>query len=133
MMKIIDDHGRNIIKAIVDHTTLTENNIRKIKTIGYDQVLIEDDRGCLMIYDMLLETSRKINKTPNFKKELGERIKTIMMKKLYTEKDLANKLKISQSTISRYLKGQTMPNPITLKKIADALNCYVGDFFYNRF
>jgi len=133
MLKIIDDQGRNVIKNIIDHTSLTENNIRKIKTIGYDQVLIEDNKGCLIIYDMILETSRKINKTPNFKKELGERIKTIMTRKLCTEKDLANKLKISQSTISRYLKGQTMPNIITLKKIADVLNCYIDDFFYNRF
>jgi transcriptional regulator with XRE-family HTH domain len=57
------------------------------------------------------------------------RLQTIMNRKWVTQEELAQRINSSQQMISRYLTGQSIPSALTIKKIADALDCNVNDFY----
>jgi len=61
--------------------------------------------------------------------EVGERIQSIMKKRGYTQSQLAEAAKISQSGISTIISGASSPSAVTLKAIAMALNCSVAELF----
>ena len=52
-----------------------------------------------------------------------------MNRKWVTQEELARRINSSQQMVSRYLTGQSIPSALTLKKIADALDCNVNDFY----
>ncbi len=58
--------------------------------------------------------------------EVGSALKETRKKYGLTQKELAQKLKISQQVISRIESGKENPSLITIKKIADALNMKVS-------
>ena len=53
---------------------------------------------------------------------LGKRIKQAMESKHITQKELAEKTYITQTTINRYINDQRMPNAMALKDICKALD-----------
>lgn len=53
--------------------------------------------------------------------ELGKAIKIILESKGLTQKDLAERTKLSQTSISLLMRGHTMPRKESLELIADAL------------
>lgn len=63
---------------------------------------------------------------------IGENIKKIREEKKMSMSYLADKLKISKSTISRYESGQREPNIETLNKIAKALDVTINDIVRNE-
>lgn len=58
---------------------------------------------------------------------IGENIKKIRIKKNISRQELANKLCVSESTISRYENNKREPNMATLKKIAEIFNVPLVD------
>lgn len=50
-----------------------------------------------------------------------------MRKKGWTQKKLANAVGITETSISRYMKGDRIPNAYILSKIAQVLECSVND------
>jgi len=52
-----------------------------------------------------------------------EKITELRKAKGMTCQELAKKSGVSAATISHWNKGRTKPNPVLLKKIADALGC----------
>ncbi|WMM26704.1 helix-turn-helix transcriptional regulator [Tissierella sp. MB52-C2] len=56
---------------------------------------------------------------------IGNRIKTLRIEKDLLQKDLANKLRLSQQTISLYESGKREPDYETLNKIAKFFNVSV--------
>lgn len=46
-----------------------------------------------------------------------------------TEKELACKLKMTETSVSRYINGVRIPNVITAIRMAEILNCKVEDLF----
>ena len=52
-----------------------------------------------------------------------------MNRKWVTQEELARRINSTQPMVSRYLTGQSIPSALTLKKIADALDCNVNDFY----
>ena len=59
-----------------------------------------------------------------FSRNLRQMMKEDHMKEEY----LADEVGISQSMISRYANGQSMPSFLTVVKIADVLFCSLDDF-----
>lgn len=51
-----------------------------------------------------------------------KQLKKIMLENGLTQKELANKLKVTNVFVSNYLKGKRNPKPATIHKIAKALN-----------
>ena len=54
-------------------------------------------------------------------------LKNVRKNKNLTQKELAAKLNMDQSTISKYEKNIINPNVVILKKIAQILDCTIDD------
>lgn len=55
-------------------------------------------------------------------KELGQKILETLQKRNIQQKDLANRIGVSEGVISRYISGDREPKPEMLANIATALN-----------
>lgn len=53
---------------------------------------------------------------------IGARIKLLLAKNGMTQRDLANKIGITETSISRYISGERMPKANIVVYMADALN-----------
>lgn len=67
------------------------------------------------------------------RKEFAYNLRNIMSRKYITQEQLANELNTSQVMISRYVRGESVPSAIVLRKIAKILNCSMDDFFYKQY
>lgn len=56
------------------------------------------------------------------KNNLGQRILESLQKRGVTQKELASRIGITESTMSRYISGDRSPSPETLANIATALH-----------
>ena len=54
-------------------------------------------------------------------RELGLRIKGMLEKRNMTQRDLANRINITEAQLSRYISGDREPKPATLANMATAL------------
>ena len=57
----------------------------------------------------------------------ADNLQTLMTEYGYSQRDLADEIGISESTISRYLRAQQIPKGTILLNIAYALDCSVDD------
>jgi phage element (ICEBs1)transcriptional regulator (xre family) protein len=64
-------------------------------------------------------------------KSMGENIKRIRKSKGLTQKEVAEKLGISQQSFAQYERVDAIPKFKTLQNIADALDVSVGDIIYD--
>lgn len=53
----------------------------------------------------------------------GNNLKEIMDEKGYSQNDLSEATGISQSSISKYINGQQIPNAITIVNLSYTLDC----------
>lgn len=60
---------------------------------------------------------------------IGEKINQLRKEKNMTIKELGKKSGISTATLHNWKSGRTKPQPIALKKIADALECDFQELF----
>lgn len=67
------------------------------------------------------------------KREFRDRLRTMMRRKGFNQEELADRLGTTQTVISRYVTGESIPNYITLEKIAEILNCSTDDFRYKHY
>jgi transcriptional regulator with XRE-family HTH domain len=58
---------------------------------------------------------------------LGERIKSARKKAGLSQKDLANRMGVTQSNISQYENGYKSPGYETLERFASAIGCGISD------
>lgn len=61
---------------------------------------------------------------------IGQRIKVLRKKKGITQLDLANKLFVTDKTISSWESNRTEPGLELLVKLSDLLDCSVGYLIY---
>lgn len=60
------------------------------------------------------------------------RINEIILQSGLKKGYIAQKLGIALSTVTRYCNGETTPDAITLKKLADLLRIDINEFFLNN-
>lgn len=59
----------------------------------------------------------------------GERIRTIRLAKGMTQKEVTNRCGMPDSSIRKYESGQFIPTPKTFRRLADAMDASITDFF----
>ena len=64
-------------------------------------------------------------KTQQFSKVLKEKMKNQNI----WQSELARRIDVSDTTISRYIKGETKPKPMLLERLAETLNCSTDDLY----
>lgn len=57
----------------------------------------------------------------------GERLKLMLEGKKMSQRKLAEVSGLTEAAVSRYIKGDRVPSAMTLKAIAEALECSVSD------
>lgn len=62
--------------------------------------------------------------------EFGLRLRHIMFRKGVTQEELAERLKVQQPRISKYLNGRATPSFYMVDRIAKALGCSTDEFRY---
>lgn len=122
--------------VINNNPFINEQDIKSYEALNEHDLLITYKNGIEEIYDTFSNSSRRINNIEyqdDFKIRLNfkRKLQIIMNRKWVTQEELAKRINSSQQMISRYLTGQSIPNIITIKKIAEALNCDVNYFFDN--
>jgi len=130
-----DDITDFLYKYVISNNPfIHEEDIESYESLNEHDLLIVYKNGTREIYDTFNNTSRRIdcvNKSDDEKMRLNfrRRLQSIMSRKWVTQEELAKRINTSQQMISRYLTGQSIPSALTLKKIADALDCNVNDFY----
>lgn len=56
--------------------------------------------------------------TENIKRSLGERIKQVIKDSAFTQKDFAQKLSITETTVSNYITGKRIPDALLVARFA---------------
>lgn len=64
--------------------------------------------------------------------EIGKHLREIRMEKGIKRYELSQKSGVSKTQITNIEKGRMKPNVVTLKKIADVLECDF-DYFYKKY
>lgn len=67
------------------------------------------------------------------KKEFAYRLRSLMGRKMITQEQLAEMINVTQAMISKYVRGESIPSIMILRKIAKVLGCSMDDFFYRDF
>lgn len=71
-------------------------------------------------------------KEPDLMSKLGERIRTLRMKKNMTQNDLAIECEFEKASMSRIESGRSNPTVKTLDKISKALEVNIADLFKDQ-
>lgn len=122
--------------VINNNPFINEEDILSYEALNEHDLLITYRNEKKEIYDTYNNTSRRINQPDSnnmddsqMRLNFRRRLQTIMNRKWVTQDELAQRINSSQQMISRYLTGQSIPSALTIKKIADALDCNVNDFY----
>jgi DNA-binding Xre family transcriptional regulator len=103
---------------------------------GDFEIIVECDDGYTFAYDDLDKTIRMLPADSNnmseemWHREFGRKLRKLMFRKGLTQIELANKVGISQATLSNYITGRNMPGFYIIDKLARALDCSTDDFRY---
>lgn len=62
-----------------------------------------------------------------FRREIGRNIKKFMIYRGVSQQDLVEKVGVTQSMMSRYINGTSMPGVDKLHNIASVLGCHIDD------
>ena len=103
--------------------------------ISPTEMLVKTDNGRVYLYNTWGDTIRNMPKDSNmdrdnFAVEVGERLRRIMDKKGVTQEILSKKTGITQTMISRYIIGKSIPSLYSADRISRALECDIRDFLY---
>lgn len=107
----------------------------KYEEVSPNEMLIKTEDGCVYLYDTWGDTIRTMPKNSNmdvetFAVEFGERLRRIMDRKGITQEILSEETGISQTIISRYILGKSVPGLYAVDKISMVLGCRIDDLFY---
>ena len=115
-------------------------DIAELKELNEWDLLISFKDGRRVLYDRFTGYHKNIfyNNINELteeqeKKEFAYRLRSLMKRKWITQEQLAEQLNTTQAMISRYVRGETMPSVLMVRKIAKALECSIDDFFYKEY
>ena len=131
-----NDITESLYKYVMNNNPfINEEDILSYEALNKHDLLITFKNRKQEIYDTFSNTSRRViridqTQTDDSQMRLNfrRRLQTIMNRKWVTQEELARRINSTQPMVRRYLTGQSIPSALTLKKIADALDCSVNDF-----
>lgn len=92
--------------------------------------------GSRVCYDQSDRSIRNLPSDPDtmsevqFRREFGIRLRRLMERKRITQSELAERMGVSQTRISGYVRGKNTPSIFMVNKIAKALNCSIDELTY---
>lgn len=92
--------------------------------------------GSRVCYDQDDRSIRSLPSDPDnmsedqFRHEFGIRLRRLMKRKNITQVELAERMGISQTRISGYIRGKNTPSVFMVNKIAKALSCSIDELTY---
>ena len=119
--------------------SIKDDEIEDVKILNDFDILFIFKNGEKILFDSDKKTHRGLYpddyvlSDEQRKKEFRDRLRTIMNRKGITQEELANRLGTTQTVISRYINGITVPNYVIVEKIAEILNCSTDDFRYKHY
>lgn len=115
---------------------IKEEDVEEIKELNEWDLLISLKDGRKFLFDRFTGYHKNvyynnINELTDEqeKREFGYRLRSLMGRKWVTQEQLAEKIHTTQAMISRYMRGETIPSALVLRKLAKALDCSMDDFF----
>lgn len=99
------------------------------------ELIIHFPDGTTKVYDdmnksiRVIYTDRTNISEDAWRREFVRRIKILMLRHSMTQEELANRLGISQPTLSGYLTGRNMPSFYFVTKLAKVLDCSPNDLY----
>ena len=118
---------------------IKEQDILNYKAINPYDLLIEYKDGSKAVFDTFANNWKYIeyeNEELTEEEELYEfktMLRKMMKRKFINQNDLAKRVGVSQSMISNYMRGYSIPDALMLKKLARALECSTDDFYYKHY
>lgn len=116
------------------------NTIEKIIKMDPETIMVYYNDGTIYEYVPFLNSKRKIIYNKNVrltdketKYEFTRNLKKWMKIRFFSQKELADKIGVTKSTINRYITGERLPSVFLTKKIVDALQIKFEYLFYNVF
>ena len=100
------------------------------------ELLLEFYDGSVHVFNDMDNSIYTIQGSPDgmtereWRKEFGRRLRNKMVAKGIGQAELADLVGLSQSTISCYLNGRSIPDVYTADKIARVLDCSIDDLRY---
>lgn len=105
--------------------------------IGHLRIIVILNNGEVYEYDDMMETTTKLQpldefgyeelNEEQFKRNFIRKLNKLMNMKLISQSELAEACDTSQTMISHYLTGKSIPSSYMLMKIAKALQCHVDE------
>jgi transcriptional regulator with XRE-family HTH domain len=65
------------------------------------------------------------------KQEFGQRLHRLLLEKGWTQSELARRAGLPRDSISVYMNARSLPTPLSLQKLSDALNVPADDLLPN--
>lgn len=119
---------------------IDEDEIASQTKISPTETIFELMDGTRILYDMINDVTIKLGypeldhvTDEMWKKEFSRRLKKMTAIKGYYMRDLADRLEISENTMSRYVTGKIIPNGYLIKRMSEELGCsveYLTNFDY---
>ena len=126
--------------ALKVHPFVTKDDIEEIRELNEWDLLIVFKDGEKVIYDTHWDYHRTlfykdINDLTEEqeRREFARKLRSMMSRKRYTQELMEELTGISQTMFSHYMTGRSIPNALTLRKIAKVLGCSMDDFFYDDY
>ena len=117
-----------------------KEDVLEIKELNEWDLLIVFKNGTKIIYDRFTNYHKNIFydnieelTDEQEMKEFAYRLRTMMKRRHIVQDELAERVGTNQAMISRYINGESIPNVLTVRKIAKALDCSMDDLFYKEY
>lgn len=120
-----------------NHPDVKPENVSSLTAVNENDLIITYKDGKRELFDMFENSRQYIPYETNalteeeHRKQFPILLRKWMRRRFMNQKDLSEKLGISQQMVSKYLTGQAYPGYGRLKRIADALHCTVEDLYLN--
>lgn len=117
----------------------TEEDLEQVIWVSDDEVYFKFKDGRRRLYDVVLHGSMGFYPEgyeltdDELKRSFKDRLYRLMVHKGITQEELASRVGTSQTMMSHYLTGRSIPTFITAAKIARALGCSVEDLLYKEY
>lgn len=119
---------------------IQEDEVESIEEISEWDLLITFSDGKKVMYDkhtgyhneVFYDDVNELSEEQE-KKEFAYRLRSLMGRRGIGQDELADMIGTSQTMISHYVSGRSIPSAIILRKIAKVLRCSMDDFFYRNY
>lgn len=118
------------------HYDYLKSNIERYEETGMDELTIYFKDGSKALYDGLEDRCRNLPKDSRHMteeectEEFAARLRSVMRRRGCSQRELSVRTGFSQSAISKYVTGKTMPGFYSVDRIARALECSVDELRY---